>query len=84
MATHGDPRTGTATSSLQSIRGPARTMALADWFATIDLGKPTGTRRAVMDELGAMLDDRRPATGDVVRLESSWQPREPAAVQEAA
>jgi hypothetical protein len=59
-------------------------MALADWFATIDLGKPTGTRRAVMDELGAMLDDRRPATGDVVRLESSWQPREPAAVQEAA
>lgn len=41
-----------------------RTMALAEWFATIDLGKPTQAQQAVVDELGAMLDDYRPARLD--------------------
>ncbi|HZD02418.1 MAG TPA: hypothetical protein VFA46_20170 [Actinomycetes bacterium] len=39
-------------------------MALAEWFATIDLGKPTQAQQAVVDELGAMLDDYRPARLD--------------------
>ncbi len=36
-------------------------MVLADWFATIDLGDPTQAQQAVVDELGTMLDDYRPA-----------------------